>query len=249
MLHWQSEALILRVDKYGDHDAIVHGFSAEHGLSRGVVKAGFSRKRRADMQPGTLADVIFKARMPEHLGSITLEAKHSFAARVMQDPLKLAAMGSSLSLLSASLAEHDPHPELYAKTIHFLQHLAVGANTHIWLCEYVRLELALLEETGFGLDLTSCAATGSGEDLIYVSPNSARAVSRAAGEPYKHKLLPLPNWIKNNQEPSDSIDEIGCGLRLSGYFIEQRLLPALNRPVPELRQHFLAVLGRLAAAA
>ena len=244
MLHWQSEALILKADKFGDHDAIVHVFSAEHGLSRGVVKAGFATKRRADMQLGTLAEVTFKARMAEHMGSITLEAKHSFAARVMQDPLKLAAVGSMLSLLSASLAEHDPHPELYRKTIHFLQHAVVGEDSLLWLTEYARLEFALLEEVGFGLDLSSCAATGETGDLAYVSPKSARAVSRTAGAPYKERLLPLTEVMRNGHYIADNYKEIWDSLCVSGHFLETSLFPALNRPYPLLRGHFLAVLTR-----
>ena len=41
--------------------------------------------------------------------------------------------------------------------------------------------LGLLDELGFGLDLTRCAATGSADDLIYVSPRTGRAVSRDSG--------------------------------------------------------------------
>ena len=55
----------------------------------------------------------------------------------------------------------------------------------------VRFELQLLSELGFGLDLASCAATGATIELVYVSPKSGRAVSRAAGEPWQDKLLPL----------------------------------------------------------
>ena len=58
-----------------------------------------------------------------------------------------------------------------------------------------RFELLLLDELGFGLDLESCAATGSRDELVYVSPKSGRAVSREAGEPYRERLLPLPAFL------------------------------------------------------
>lgn len=247
MQTWHDEALILKVDKFGDHDAIVHVFSPQHGIYRGVVKAGFASKRRADMQPATLVDAIWKARMPEHLGSIVLEARHGFAIRVMHDPLKLAATGSLLGLLSAALAERDPHPDLYAATVNFLQHIAAGSEALIWLTEYVRLELAILEEVGFGLDLSVCAATGATEQLSYVSPKSARAVSAAAGEPYADKLLPLPPFLLKGAQLPDSWVEIEQGIRLTGYFLETRLLPSLHRDNPPLRQHFLRLLERQAA--
>jgi DNA repair protein RecO (recombination protein O) len=247
MQHLTDEALILKAEKFGDHDAILHLLMPNHGLLRGVVKGGYSSKKRADMQPGTVALAKVSSRLPEHLGSVTLEACHSFAARVMHDPLKLAAMGSMMSLLSLCLAEQDPHPELYVATGAFLQHVAAGTDPLIWLTEYVRLELRLLEEVGFGLDLSSCAATGVADNLTYVSPRSARAVCTSAGAPYAAKLLPLPTFLANPDELPDALTDIEAGLTLTGYFLNQRLLPALHREMPLLRDHFVRMLSRKAA--
>jgi len=245
MLTFTDEALILTVDKYGDHDAIVSLFTVGHGLVRGVVKRGMTSKNRADLQPATLVEATWKARLPEHMGSITVEATHSFAARVMHDPLRLSAVGSVTALIAASLAERDAHPELYAQTITFLQHVAAGVEPLIWLAEYVRLELALLEEAGFGLDLTSCAATGTTEALTYVSPKSGRAVTTAAGAPYHDRMLALPSFMREEEELPEGYTEIDAGVALTGHFLETRLLPALHRHPPAMRGHFVAMLGRL----
>lgn len=243
MHHWTDEALILAVDKFGDYDAIVHVFTPSRGLARGVVKRGLSGKYRADLQPGTLVAVNWKARLEQHMGSITLEARHSYASRVMADALRLAAVGSAMSLLRTILAEHDPHPELYAATHHFLQHVAAAVAPLIWLSEYVRLELALLELAGFGLDLSTCAATGGSDALIYVSPRSGRAVCAAAGAAYHHRLLALPAFLRDG-ETAERISAIGEGLALTGHFLETRLLPELHRASPPLRRHFIGVLQR-----
>ena len=239
-----ASALILKTDKFGDHDAIVQLFTPEHGVLRGVVKAGLTSKRRADLQPGNLVQASLRARLPEHMASVSLECQHSFAARVMADPLKLAAVGSMMSLLSVTLAERDPHPDLYAATVSFLQHVAAGTDRLIWLSEYVRLELKLLEEAGFGLDLARCAATGTSHNLAYVSPKSARAVSADAGAPYAAKLLPLPAFMQDRGEFPEAADAIRQGMELTGYFLERQLLPALHRDMPVLRAHFLQVLAR-----
>ncbi|MES2983872.1 MAG: DNA repair protein RecO [Pseudomonadota bacterium] len=249
MLTFTDDALILTVDAFGDHDAIVHLFTPLHGLCRGVVKRALTSKNRADVQPATLVEATWKARLPEHMGTITLEAKHSFAARVMSDPLKLAAVGSVMSLIAASLAERDAHPELYAQAITFLQHVAAGVEPLIWLAEYVRLELALLEQAGFGLDLTRCAATGVSSDLAYVSPKSGRAVCRTAGAPYHEKMLKLPDFIREAADMAGSMDAIHDGMALTGYFLEARLLPALHRHPSSLRAHFVALLHRRAPVA
>ncbi len=245
MLQFTDEALILTVDKFGDHDAILHLFTPEHGLCRGVVKRGMTSKRRADLQPATLVEATWKARLPEHMGAITLEAKHSLAARVMQDPLRLSAVGSVMSLIACALAERDAHPALYAQTLSFLQHVAAGVEPLIWLAEYVRLELSLLELAGFGLDLTSCAATGVREELVYVSPKTGRAVSRSAGAPYHDRMLALPEFVRDETELPDGMEEVRSGVALASHFIESRLLPALHRHPPALRGHFLQMLQRV----
>lgn len=245
-----DQALILRIDKLGDHDAIVHFFSCTHGVNRGVVKGGLSRKRRADLQPATLGRAQWKSRLPEHLSSLAIEAEVGFGARVMHDPLALAAVSSAMGLLSVALAERDPHPELFRASVDFLRHVAAGVEPRIWLAEYVRLELALLEQAGFGLDLNCCAATGATSDLVYVSPKSGRAVSRAAGAAYHDKLLALPAFFERGEGGlPDSIAEICDGLALTGYFITERMLPALHRKMPPLRAHFVALVGRMEARA
>ena len=62
MLSFTDESLILTVDKYGDHDAIVSLFTRQHGLVRGVIKRGLTSKSRADVQPATLVEATWKAR-------------------------------------------------------------------------------------------------------------------------------------------------------------------------------------------
>lgn len=243
---WTDEALIIDIAKYGDYDAMVLLFTPQHGVVRGIVKRGMTSKKRADMQPATLAQVEWKARLPEHMGTVELEVNHGFAARVMHDPLRLAAVGSVTALLGASLAERDPHPELYYAAIDFLRHVAAGVEPLVWMAEYVRLELMLLKEAGFGLDLASCAATGGVEELVYVSPNTGRAVSRGAGEPYHERMLGLPPFILHGNLP-DEMAEITAGVALAGHFLETQLLPALHRRPPAMRAHFCGLLGKVAA--
>ena len=99
---------------------------------------------------------------------------------------------------------------------------------------FVRFEAGLLEELGFGLDLSKCAATGSTDDLIYVSPKTGRAVSRDAGEPYKARLLPLPPFMLSAQSGLGEGD-VGAGLEITGHFLQQFVFGPLNRPLPPAR--------------
>ena len=112
-----------------------------------------------------------------------------------------------------------------------------------WPAIYVRLELGLLQELGFGLDLEKCAATGETEDLAFVSPRTGRAVSRAAAEPYKGKLLPLPAFLSTGGLPADP-EELRQGLDLTGFFLERHVFWPHNKPLPPARARFMESVQR-----
>jgi DNA repair protein RecO (recombination protein O) len=114
----------------------------------------------------------------------------------------------------------------------------------VWPGLMVRWELALLEELGFGLDFTACAATGSNDDLIYVSPRSGRAVSASAGEPYRDRLLALPGFLKG-RAGGVTTEDIKRGFALTGHFLETRLLQPQGQSLPEPRTRLLALLPEL----
>ena len=97
---------------------------------------------------------------------------------------------------------------------------------------------------GYGLDLSRCAATGVTDDLVWVSPRTGRAVSRAAGEPYADRLLPLPGFLLGSQGGLREGD-ICAGFDLTGHFLEQFVFGPLNRPLPPAR---VWLLERLADA-
>jgi DNA repair protein RecO (recombination protein O) len=95
--------------------------------------------------------------------------------------------------------------------------------------------MGLLDELGFGLDLTRCAATGSADDLVFVSPKTGRAVSRGAGEPYRERLLPLPAFLLGSQAGSPTPREVAQGLRLTGHFLDRHIFHARDIEAPEPR--------------
>ena len=103
-----------------------------------------------------------------------------------------------------------------------------------WAEVYVRWELALLAELGFGLDLESCAAGGANDQLAYVSPKSGRAVSLAAGEPYRDKLLTLPGFLAGRG--GGGVEEVEQGLTLTGFFLERHVFAPHHRDLPPARR-------------
>jgi DNA repair protein RecO (recombination protein O) len=178
--------------------------------------------------------------LAEHLGHMTIELRRGYAAAAMEDPAALAGL-TSMCALARLLPERDPHPALYEITLFVLGFLD---DVTVWPALMVRWELALLQELGFGLDLSTCAATGVNDQLIYVSPKSGRAVSESAGEPYKDRMLALPRFLTSARDRHATQQDVADGFALTGYFLEQRLLAPRGEHLPESRGRILAHIDR-----
>ena len=234
-MEWSDEGVILSVRGHGETAAVAEMLTRAHGRHLGLVHGGRSRKLRPVLQTGNHVDATWKARLADNLGHFSVELRRGFAASLMEDPAALAAI-TSLASLARLLPERDPHPNLFEITLFVLGYLEDPA---VWPALLVRWELALLDELGFGLDLSTCAATGATADLIYVSPRSGRAVSAQAGEAYKDRLLPLPAFLRGASAADVSRTDILNGLALTGFFLEARALAPHGLTLPEAR-------GRLA---
>ena len=238
MIEWRDAGTLLSVRKHGEGSAIVELFTAGHGRHLGVVRGGGSRRQAPLLQPGTRFDATWRARLDEHIGSFALEPLRSRAAQVMDDRLALAGLNAAVALLSFALPEREPQPAMFARS----EALFDALGEADWPLAYLRWELALLEESGFGLDLSRCAVTGSPDGLIYVSPRTGRAVSEEGAGDWADRLLPLPALLLG-QGPADA-EEIARGLLTTGHFLANWLSPALERPLPAARQRFVETLVR-----
>lgn len=244
-MEWHDDAIILSVRKHGETAAIVSLLTPAHGRHLGLMRGGQSRRRQGLLQPGNLVTATWRARLPEHLGTVTLEPARDYAARVLDDGLRLKALTALTALLESTLAERDPQPAIYAASLGMIARIAEpggGDDTLSWLGDYVRWELGLLRGLGFGLDLGSCAATGSTEELVYVSPRSGRAVSAAAGAPWRERLLELPGFLGRNGEAPAAMAEVVAGLRLTGHFLERHQFAAEARRAPAARERLISAL-------
>ncbi len=121
---------------------------------------------------------------------------------------------------------------------------ALSATGNHWGAVYVRWELGMLEQLGFGLDVSACAVTGGSDDLVWVSPRSGRAVCAAAGEPYRDRLLALPAFLLGG--PDGGPDAVAAGLRLTGHFLSRHLFVHDRAGPPPARERFLARIARAA---
>lgn len=239
-MEWRDQGAVLSVRRHGETAAIIEVFTAEHGRHAGVVRGGASRKIAPVLQPGAQVDVTWRARLEDHLGAFAVEPVQSRAAAVMSDRLALAGLNAACALLAFCLPEREAHPVLYRRTVALLDMLG---QTEAWPLAYLRWELSLLEDMGFGLDLTRCAVTGVEAGLVYVSPKTGRAVSTAGAGEWADKLLPLPKSLLG-QGPVDPAG-IREGLVTTGFFLTKWLAPQLgDKPLPQARQRLIDGLAR-----
>ena len=236
-MEWRDEGVILSVRRHGETSAIAEILTEKHGRALGLVRGGRSRVQRPVLQAGNAVQAVWRARLEEQLGTFTLEPLDLKAGAIMIEPFRLAGL-ATLAGLAQLLPEREPHGRVYEALRIVLD--AIDQD-EVWPALLVRWEMGLLDELGFGLDLSQCAATGAKEDLVYVSPKSGKAVSRTAGQPYSDRLLRLPPFLKANV-PVASEDVID-GLKLTGFFLDRHVFEPRGLKLPELREWIIRKLA------
>jgi len=241
-MEWTDEGIILGTRRHGESSAIVELLTRSHGRHLGLVRGGAGTRMRPLLQPGNSVSAVWRARLDEHLGYYAIEGTRLRAATMLACPH--AAYGiTHLASLARLLPERAPHDGIYEQLEAILDDFdePVVAATRV-----VRFEMTMLDELGFGLDLSSCAATGTQSDLIYVSPKSGCAVARGAGEPWRERLLPLPPFLRAGQEDSgvDSEQDLLEGFRLTGMFLLRNVLEPRGQGHSDARDGFIAAVAR-----
>ncbi len=247
-MEWQAPAVVLGVRPYGEAGALVTLLTEAHGRHAGLAKGGASRAQAPVWQMGNLVEARWVGRLPEQLGAVSAEMIHPAAALAMEDPLALAMLAAACALADGSLAEREAHPRCFHGLVSLIARLPGGVRRV--LPDYVRWEVMLLEEVGYGLDLTACALTGSTEALAWVSPRTGRAVCASAGEPWRDRLLPLPAFLLGEDraganDPSGPAEWL-AGLRLTGHFLRRNAYDGQRNSLPRAREMLLDRLAMLA---
>ena len=237
----ETTAIVCALRTHGEHGAVVRLMTAEHGLQAAYVRGARGRRMRPVLIAGNLVSATLSARTDSQLPQATVELTHS-RAPLMAEPLPAAAIEWATALTATALPEGQPYPRLYSALDALLAAIESAPSASGWGAALVRYELLLLAELGFGLDLDSCAVSGSADDLVAVSPRSGRAVSAAEAEPYAGKLLPLPRFVRAGGQAN--WPEIAQGLELTGHFLMRDLLTQKSAVLGEARSRLVDRLRR-----
>lgn len=238
----ETHALVCSVRPHGEHDAVVRALTPTEGIQAGYVRGGRSRRLRPILLPGNVIQAEFRARSDEQLAQLSVELVHS-RAPLYEEPLPAAAIDWACALTAATLPEGHSYPHLYDALDGVLGAVEAAPVAKAWGAALVRYELLILGQLGFGLDLSQCAATGTTEDLAFVSPRSGRAVSSAGAADYRDRLLALPPFLVGHGPAS--WQEIMEGFRLTGHFLTRDLLIDRQAHILSARERLLSRLQRV----
>lgn len=242
-MEWADEAVVLAVRGHGENAAVLDVLTRSHGRHAGLVRGGPARKARASLQPGNSLQVVWRARLAEHLGSFSSEPVRARSGALMEDRKRLMGLNAFTAVLLMALPEREPHIGVFEGGVVLLDAM-VAADATDWLPLYVRWEAGLLEELGFGLDLSRCAVSGTREDLTHVSPKSGRAVSSTVAQPYRDRLLKLPAFLLGAQNPLLA-EDVQAGLMLTAHFLSERVLHPHGRSLPAARHRLQEMAAQL----
>ena len=211
-MEWTGEALLIGVRRHGETSVIAEAMVAGRGRQLGLVRGGRTRRLAAVLQPGNTIQLTWRARLEDQLGMFTVELLTARAAALIDDRTRLYLSQLVCDHLRL-LPERDPHDLLLGLAVEALD----DKSKHALGMELARFELALLDELGFGLDLSACAVTGVTTDLTHVSPKTGRAVSREPAKPYCDRLLVLPQFLISDADAGPG--DIAHAFRLTGHFL------------------------------
>ncbi len=225
-MEWVSEALLIGLRPHGETSAVIEVMTPDYGRHLGLVKGARSRRLQPVLQAGNSLLVTWRARLETHLGLFSVELSEARAARLMESAAGVFGVQIVAGHLRL-LAEREAHPGLYRAAITLLDHLDGFLQS---------------AELGFGLDLTSCAATGRTDDLRFVSPKSARAVCGEAGAPYADRLLTLPAFLLPEADESPDAADVAAALKLTGFFLDRHVAGPRAIELPPARAQMLGKL-------
>jgi DNA repair protein RecO (recombination protein O) len=214
LIIWKDKAIVLSKINYSENSLILKAFTLNNGIKTGLVKGGKKLNKSNIFEAGNLVTLEWKGRNEDVLGIFNCDLLEANSAIYLNDSKKFMSIISMLNLIEFSFLENESENELFLSTYELIK--LILNNEENWLEVYVKWELLLLKKIGFGLELSTCIVSNTQKNLVYVSPKSGCAVSKAAAKGYEKKLLPLPSFLVSKKKPS--LKNIKEGLELTTFF-------------------------------
>jgi len=239
-MRWESEGIVLGFSLHNEKSYILEVLTKEHGRHKGLIRGIHSKNLRSIIEPGNEVKALWSGRLETHLGNFTIEPIKAWSSLILNQKDKLTALSSLCSLVSLTMAEKQPNDLIYYNSKEMIKKISSDDD---WIKEYIKWELELLSEIGYGIDLSKCAVTSKKDELVYVSPTSGRAVTLEGAGPYKDRLIKLPKFIVSKDSECDNNDIVN-GLELTEYFLRKRFFEPNNLNFPQIRNRLKEIFNK-----
>ena len=221
-----DEAIILSIKAHTENSKIFQYLTKGNGIFSGFVRN--AQKKHGYITEGSKITTHWKARLEEQIGTLKYEPISGNSFNFLFDKEKSISISCLLQIISSSFPERQHIDGLFDLLENYIISLKESPFDFI---KYINAELEILKLSGYELILDKCGHTGNTSDLAYVSPKTGRAISKEAGEEYKHKLLPLPNFQEMNKR-----NNIINSLNLTGYFFDRYIYRNSKKNLPKIRE-------------
>ena len=237
-MQFTDEGYIINSRKHGEKSLILTVLTKNNGKVCGYVKSGISKKNTGTYQLGNLIKIDAWSRVDDNMLLLKPELITPHAVNFLADAKKLQALSSFCALCNLCLPELQPLDNFYSKAENFINLI----HEDNWITHYCYFEFYLLDFLGVGVDLSECAATGTRENLAFVSPKSAKAVCYEAGAPYQDRLFKYPHFVvEPNRTPTT--EEINDLLKMTEFFLKKNFFTIHNLKFPDVRDSLAEIIS------
>ncbi len=237
IVQFTDQGYIINLRRHGESSLILTVLTKSHGKVTGYAKNALTRKNLGIYQLGNLIEISAYARVDDNMLSLKTELVSPAAVNFLSDNAKLQALSSLCALSNTCMPELQDLERFYYYVDSFFNLI----DEDNWLVHYSFFEFYLLEYLGISLDLSECSATGTTENLAYVSPKTGKAVCAEAGEPYKDRLFKYPRYILEcHYHPGP--EELADLLSMTEFFLYKNFFAAHGLKFPESRANLAEII-------
>ncbi|MDA9678103.1 DNA repair protein RecO [Candidatus Pelagibacter sp.] len=222
-MNWDDTGYLLSKNLYNENSLISEIFTQNHGKISGIIFGGTSKKIKNYLQIGNQLYVNFNSKSENRIGYFKIEIFKAYSPFYFDDAKKLNCISLAMNLVKILTAESQSNNKVY-QLINELYLILTESN---WLKKYVFWELKLLSILGFKLDLKTMVNKKIINDkILYIAESST-----------EKKIV--PNFLINENNDSNDINELLDGLKLVGDFMDKTILKPNNINFPKSRNQFV----------
>ena len=162
-MYWEDEGFIISKKKFRENAIILEVFTNKFGKVGGIVYGGTSRKIKNYLQLSNKIFIAYKSKNENKIGYFTTELIEAISPKYFNNKKKILCLNSLTSILKILLPENQAYEKIY----YSLNELLKNFEKKNWLTHYLRWELDLINNLGFGFELDSKNFSNLNSKKIY----------------------------------------------------------------------------------